>query len=912
MMNGDSAFVDPGEGRLFGPLSEAEVAYSLSQTPTRALAPGQRLPESASFSCDNEFRLFERIGAGGQGEVWLARQEELHRLVAVKVLLGHDEESFRKEALVAGALDHPNIIPVHRMCRVERLGTNQPALAMKLARGTPWTRLIRQEHPGEGKTPPFNYVSRHLRLFIAMCNALAYAHSRGIIHRDIKPSQVIIGDFGEVYLTDWGMAVALLGDFSSTQRIEEPAGEWLPTRESSSVSCGTPAYMAPEQAEETNARIGRHTDIYLLGGVLFEILNAHPPRDVRGMASALLAIHENRHRPVPEDVPEELRRLIERCLATNPEDRPESVLDVRRAVEEYLDGVGRQEESRRISGEVARRLGTLEGDALDYETCGPLIEQINTARELWSGNSEAERLRRRLLVRQVEYALGQGDLGFARGACVGLPAESGERRDLEERIAEEQDRQKRHHRQRKLALALSLFLLAALGIGAIAFARHQQETRKAIEQKNVELAEQRDIAEQRREEAQEARADMQTTLDEVLYKLDIPLRSVDRLESLREIAQLALRHYEGQDVEGLTAEQLKTFAWTQLRLTDVFLATLELDKAYQSANSAYGLQTKAYRLDKKESFVDQMVVGKEIRSAVQSLRGNLAGAEKDIDDACRYADALAAQAPSAFHYSSLLWVSCLSADLALRRGDLEKGRSLYEEALKTRQKLSEYDLDDPSMIQTLENADSLLGLLAVKYLDNPEGLARIQQAAQRSESRRLLGVHDAYQEKDLVSIWLKEAEALQALGRYEEGMAVAEKALKAQRLLVRARPENLLRSYSLGELASRAAELAIGASNQQAAIDYAEETVDVLLPLSTTVTPPARLWELLAAAHWARGEALLQRGETAESKLAFDQAWDNCERLAQFDSLLSSEKEIRRRVAERTGRPDPIRQLQSP
>ncbi|MCB2153648.1 serine/threonine protein kinase [bacterium] len=891
-----------GDDRLFGPMSDAEVASLLSQTPTRALEEGATLPAKVEdVSCDGDFRFFKRIGAGGQGEVWLARQEELHRMVAVKVLLGHDEESFRKEAMVAGALDHPNIIPIHQMCRVERYGADQPALAMKLARGTPWSRLIRQEHPGDGEKPSFSYLSRHLRIFIAMCNALAYAHDRGIIHRDIKPSQVIVGEYGEVYLTDWGMAIVLVDEFTATRKLDEGASGLMPTRESSSVACGTPAYMAPEQVDTSNDRIGRHTDIYLLGGVLFEILTGHPPREVSVYATAMLAIHENKHRLVPKDAPEELQAIIKQCFSTRPEARPESVLAVRKAVEEYIDGIGKQEDSRKLSDEVARKVAVLDETAYDYKTVGSLIQQANAARDLWPGNPEAEQLRRKLVVLQIEHALRQRDLGFARGACVGLPAEDETRVDLERRIAEADLQQKRHARQRRLALAASFLLLLIVIIGAVGFAHQQQKSRKAIEDKNVQLAEQRDIADARRQEAQEARDDMETTLEEVLYELDIPLRSVDRLESLHSIAQLGLQYYQNKDVGTLTPEDLRMQAWTYLRLSDVFAATLDLDKARSAVKNALELQVKAFRETNKETYLADLIIGKESLVSIEALRGDIGEWERNLTEAHRYASALASQSPKPYHASRQLWLACMASHLAFQEGNMEQGRQLHDEAKKLFEKLEQLDSDDQSMAQNLENADSMIGVLAVKYLDDPSGLARIQRAIDGSISRRDPSLQDPYQLQDLVRLRMRKAQALLALNRCAEGLDTVDQALKEQRHLAAAREDNLSRSYTLGELTALAAELALCAGDNDGAISYANESIETLLTLEQLENPPFRIWEYLATAHWAKGEARLAEGDASAADDEFAKAWQDVQHLDKIKTELDGAGDIWDRIQNRIG-----------
>ncbi len=223
----------------------------------------------------NRFRLLRVTGRGGMGEVWEAVQLRLRRVVALKrmarVRLGSTGggsttriDVFQNEAITAGLLDHPNIVPVYELAYEDN---GLPALAMKYVRGRPWIDVIRDDFDAmdvEG------FLGRHLAIFAQVCQAVVFAHSRGVIHRDLKPSQVMIGDFGEVLLMDWGLAVIVerTSDIPDVEVDDQERPVNLPSIESAENPGGTPAYMAPEQTENHPRRLGYHTDVYLLGGVL--------------------------------------------------------------------------------------------------------------------------------------------------------------------------------------------------------------------------------------------------------------------------------------------------------------------------------------------------------------------------------------------------------------------------------------------------------------------------------------------------------------------------------------------------------------------------------------------------------------------------------------------------------------------
>jgi hypothetical protein len=240
-----------------------------------------------------DFVLQKQIGSGGQGEVWRAWQTSLAREVAVKRLKAGDPGEFLLESYTSGALDHPNIVPVYDLGRMlDENGRETPLLAMKLVQGTPWDMMITHDRKKVGNLRTkigrgelYAFLSKHLRILIDMCNAVMYAHSKGIIHRDLKPAQVMVGDFGEVFLMDWGLAVF------TEERVPPttPGGDTPKFRALNTAvnRCGSPAYMAPEQTHEIDRHASAyHTDVYLLGAIMYELAGrASAPRRQDGRGS---------------------------------------------------------------------------------------------------------------------------------------------------------------------------------------------------------------------------------------------------------------------------------------------------------------------------------------------------------------------------------------------------------------------------------------------------------------------------------------------------------------------------------------------------------------------------------------------------------------------------------------------------
>jgi hypothetical protein len=279
--------------------------------------------------------LGDPIARGGMGEVRRGTQHRLRREVAVKRALRETAAAGRgamlREAWVAASLEHPNILPIHTLSREG----DEPLIVMKRVEGRVWSDILEDERDPDA--PGFR-VSRPsvsgmgdrwvapLQVLIEVCRAVHFAHTRGVLHLDIKPDNVMVGEHGEVVLLDWGLATAF------DQRI---APSFLRPRESIEAVCGTPGYLSPEQAEGIGSALTPTTDVYLLGAVLYEVLTGqllHPGPVVK----SLLSSHRAEPPVLGDDVPAELRELTLRALARDPRDRFPDVASFRQALEAFL------------------------------------------------------------------------------------------------------------------------------------------------------------------------------------------------------------------------------------------------------------------------------------------------------------------------------------------------------------------------------------------------------------------------------------------------------------------------------------------------------------------------------------------------------------------------------------------------
>jgi len=281
------------------------------------------------------------LGSGGQGKVLKAFDPNLMRVVAIKVLaprLTRTPASVRRfvqEARVMAQLDHPNIIPVHDLV----VEDGAAHFVMKLVRGRTLDRLIHGQPRRDGDDQPLQPGATNgtslrdlLTIFLKICDALAFAHDRNIIHCDLKPDNIMVGEFGEAYLMDWGIASQL-----SANEPHAGAGG------SSILSVrGTPDFMSPEQASGDPRGPTKRSDVFGLGAVLYFILTGRAPfagKTARqALARAKKCRYDDPETVAPNKPPPALVRIVRKAMAADPQERFASVLELREQVDQLLRG----------------------------------------------------------------------------------------------------------------------------------------------------------------------------------------------------------------------------------------------------------------------------------------------------------------------------------------------------------------------------------------------------------------------------------------------------------------------------------------------------------------------------------------------------------------------------------------------
>ncbi len=315
------------EGTVVAPPTGDEASLEQVEPPLSESSPE---PSSRPMLA-GRYRLGRRIGKGGMGEVMAARDEQVGRDVAIKRMRAAAPneraiQRFLREASIQGRLEHPTIVPVHE---IGRDADGLPFFVMKKLTGTTLGKII-----GDPVERERVGLQRILRAFVEVCLAVEFAHVRGIVHRDLKPENILLGDFGEVYILDWGVA-KLIGEDDEFGDLGGGGGDATAV----GTAIGTPGYMAPEQLAGSPEIDGR-ADIYALGCVLFEVLAGEPlhPRGKGGVQRAVTGSSRPSLRAPAREIAPELEAL---CLAATASDRGERTPRARELgdrVQRFLDG----------------------------------------------------------------------------------------------------------------------------------------------------------------------------------------------------------------------------------------------------------------------------------------------------------------------------------------------------------------------------------------------------------------------------------------------------------------------------------------------------------------------------------------------------------------------------------------------
>lgn len=311
------------------------------------------------------------VAVGGMAKILRRFDRAIQREVAVKTIespTDHEQMRFVEEAQITGQLEHPNIVPIHDIALSD--SGEAESFSMKLIEGGTLHALLAVYPEGEG--PSDRELESLLQIFLKVCDAISFAHSRGVIHRDLKPHNIMVGAFGQVYVMDWGLAKLLDGPRASeaSQVKRSVSLSMAPRKEQRGEVYGTPAYMAMEQAFGDVDSIDERTDVFGLGGILYEMLTQKPPH--QSTQSIISGKVPDPREVVPgRPLPARLCEIAKKCLEADQNDRYQSVAALREAISEFVRSGGWFATARFTAGQTIVREGERDRTAYIIEegTC---------------------------------------------------------------------------------------------------------------------------------------------------------------------------------------------------------------------------------------------------------------------------------------------------------------------------------------------------------------------------------------------------------------------------------------------------------------------------------------------------------------------------------------------------------------
>ncbi len=799
-----------------------------------SLRPREIVFETDPQSSVSDYEVRVLLGEGGMGSVYRATQSSMDRDVAIKMIKAKSSrqlvrrdtlDKFISEAAITGGLEHPNIVPIYDVGVTQ---SGDPFYVMKEVRGQTWSKSIDVASEDE-----------NLTTLMQVAHAVAFAHARGVVHRDLKPDNVMLGEFGEVLVLDWGLALPT----KSYQKQGVSFAEGL---------AGTPTYMAPEMASGLREQISEKSDVYLLGAVLFRMLVGKPPHSGATTTECLQAAQRNEIRPTPRQ--DELMSIALTAMATRPEDRYPSARAFQQAIREYRSHA----ESRRLADFAEaglREASTTEG----YRVFEKVVLALEQAIELWSENTRAQELSVTARLEYAQRAFAREDFDLAEQQLdVEQPLHTALLSQIRRAKQDRDLRLARFRRMRRVAATLVAVVFVTVSVASILITRSRNQERLA------------------KTEALRRFQQSQTAIDR-LTAISDQIRYLPRFQSVRSnLLNMVAGYYEElTDQPSQTPEIQLELTKSLIRLGDVHSLLSEHRKALQVWEKASQF-TGRLRTSQPQSQIAALSRQAKLRSVASLI------ALHQFDAASRLLTTVQSERTLSDASSALDLAQAHFQQGLLRREQGEfapaiKSLLLAEEAYRRSAE------SNPESRQRLATTLSTLGQIYERSGDATRALAKGEQALaictelyelDPSNPDRLEGV--AISQMDL-------ANSLRSAGH--DPIARYQDVIAAYTGLVRARPEIPHYEFNLATAQLNLAELLGRREQTESAKTIAVEAINRFIQLANQYPDDARYQDREAESRIALAEILRDRSELPLAEAMLTEAMNHLREQLQQQPL---------------------------